>query len=156
MTAMQYDSLAVAQPVTVATYVRYEQAEAAVDRLSDAGFPVSGVTIEGRDVTTVEQVTGRLTVARAALYGLGGGAWTGLMIGLLMSLFLPGAGWFGLILTAAFLGAAFGAVAGAIGHGLTRGRRDFSSIRSMRAAAYAVVVDSMRADEATRIIAGMR
>ena len=45
----------------------YTEAERLVDRLSDAGFPVERVRIVGIDVYSVEQVTGRLTTARAAL-----------------------------------------------------------------------------------------
>jgi hypothetical protein len=144
----------VAQPTVIATYARYPEAEAAVDRLSDAGFPVAGVSIVGRDVTTVEQVTGRMTTGKGALYGAGGGAWMGLMVGLLMSLFLPGAFWIGLILTSALIGAVFGAVLGAVGHATTGGRRDFRSEQTLRAASYDVLVDSYRADHARQLLAG--
>ena len=67
-------------------YTTYEEAQRLVDGLSDAGFPVERVRIIGHDMNSVEQVTGRLTKGRAALLGAGGGAWWGLMIGLLLAI----------------------------------------------------------------------
>jgi hypothetical protein len=148
---------AAAGPVTIATYPTYPQAEAAVDRLSDSGFPVAGVAIVGRDISTVELVTGRLTVGRAALTGAGGGAWMGLFVGLLLGLFLPGGvGWFALIVSALVIGAVFGAVLGAVGQAATGGRRDFDSTQTLRAASYDVTVDGYRADEALRVLGGQQ
>ena len=66
----------------VASYDSYEDAQRAVDTLSDRGFPVDRVTIVGSDLHLVEQVTGRLTVLRAALAGAATGAWIGVLIGL--------------------------------------------------------------------------
>jgi hypothetical protein len=54
---------------TVAIYDRYEDAERAVDYLSDHGFPVENAQIVGSDLHLVEQVTGRVTTGRAALAG---------------------------------------------------------------------------------------
>lgn len=45
---------------TVARYDRYDDAQGAVDRLSDGGFPVQEVEIVGSDLHLVEHVTGRL------------------------------------------------------------------------------------------------
>ena len=73
-------------------YNTYEEAQRLVDQLSDAGFPVQHVRIVGHDFHSVEQVTGRLTKGRAALLGAGSGAWFGLLIGLLLSLFAVGPG----------------------------------------------------------------
>ncbi len=38
----------------VATYATYDEAQRAVDQLSDAGFPVESVDIVGRDLSLVE------------------------------------------------------------------------------------------------------
>jgi hypothetical protein len=76
----------VAARVTVATYPDYRSAQRAVDFLSDRRFPVERTAIVGTDLRMVEQVTGRMTVLRAALAGLGAGAWFGLLIGLLFAL----------------------------------------------------------------------
>src|SRR5262245_21241584 len=64
----------------VASYASYEQAQQAVDRLSDERFPVENLEIVGSGLRTVERVTGRLTNARAAAAGAASGAWFGLFI----------------------------------------------------------------------------
>src|SRR5262245_16264034 len=69
--------------MTVATYADYASAQRAVDFLSDQNFPVQHTAIIGTDLRLVEKVLGRLTTARAALAGASGGAWFGLLIGLL-------------------------------------------------------------------------
>ena len=82
-----------------------------VDGLSDAGFPVERVRIIGHDMYSVEQVTGRLTKGRAALLGAGGGAWWGLMIGLLLAIFAVNASY---VITVLAVGLVIGALFGAI------------------------------------------
>src|SRR4051795_4512805 len=72
---------------TVASCPTYADAQAAVDRLSDDGFPVEHLDIVGSDLKLVERVTGRLTTTRAAMAGAASGAWFGLMIGLLVAIF---------------------------------------------------------------------
>ena len=46
---------------TVASFGTYEEAQEAVDRLSDDGFAVESLDIVGSDLRLVERVTGRLT-----------------------------------------------------------------------------------------------
>ncbi|MDW4906513.1 general stress protein [Streptomyces sp. ADMS] len=93
--------------------------QAAVDRLSDEGFPVEYLDIIGSDLRLVEHVTGRLTKGRAATAGVAGGAWFGLLIGLLVALFTTGPVRLGLILGGVALGALWGAVLGWAGHAAT-------------------------------------
>src|SRR3978361_2385085 len=82
--------------VQVGSYDGYEQAQAAVDFLSDEKFPVENVTIIGTDLRRVEKVTGRLPRGRAIAVGAAGGAWWGLFVGLLLGIFsTSGAGWIG-------------------------------------------------------------
>jgi hypothetical protein len=127
----------------------YDDAQRDVDALSDALFPVERVSIIGRDLRLDEDVTGRLTVARAAAAGAGGGAWFGFLIGLVFFLFTP----FWLpVLAAVVLGAVFGAVFGAIAHAAMRGRRDFASVRHLDAGTYEVVVDAELADRARELL----
>src|SRR3954452_24650846 len=114
--------------VQVGSYDSYEQAQAAVDYLSDEKFPVENVTIIGSDLRMIERVTGRLTWGRALAAGALGGAWWGLFVGLLLGIFsTTGAGWVGSILTGLLVGLAFGTIFGAIGYSMTQGRRDFTS-----------------------------
>jgi hypothetical protein len=61
----------------VASYPRYEQAQQAVDLLSDGGFSVEKLATEARGIRIVERVTGRMTYGRAsgtAGCGFGGDA----------------------------------------------------------------------------------
>jgi hypothetical protein len=140
----------------VGTYGRYDEAQSAVDRLSDASFPVERVQIVGRDLRFVEQVTGRLTRGRAAVAGAGTGAWFGLFIGLLVGLFTTGPEWFGLVLGGLLIGAVWGAVFGFTAHWMTRGQRDFSSLRSLAAGQYDVMVANDQAASARTLLADAR
>ena len=141
-----------ARGVLVATYSNYAEAQRAVDRLSDAKFPVEHVQIVGRDLTIVEDVTGRLTKGRAALAGAATGAWFGLFIGLLVGLFTTGPEWLGLVLGGVVIGAFWGAVFGFIAHWATRGMRDFASLRALTAGSYDVLVDEEHAARARELL----
>lgn len=129
----------------------YAGAQALVDRLSDAGFPVQRVRIVGEGVRIVEQVTGRMTTGRAALLGAASGAWLGLLIGLLFGLFTVGVTWMYVLLLGLVIGAAWGAIFGFVAHWATRGRRDFSSVRGLEAQRYAVMVETEHLAEAQRL-----
>jgi len=74
----------------IGSFGSYAEAQRAVDYLSDNKFPVENTSIIGSDLRMVEQITGRLTWARAALAGAASGAWFGLFVGLLLGLFAPG------------------------------------------------------------------
>ena len=132
----------------VATYPTYDEAQRAVDRLSDAGFPVQYVDIVGRDLSLVENVTGRLTTGRAAAAGAASGAWFGLFIGLLVGLFTTGPECLGLVLGGLLIGAVWGAVFGFLAHYSTRGQRDFASTQGLRAARYELMVADAQAAKA--------
>ena len=137
----------------LAKFQDYASAQALVDKLSDAGFEVRRVRIVGNDLHSVEQVTGRLTVGRAALLGAGSGAWFGVLIGLLFGLFSPGAVWISVLLAGLLIGAGWGAIFGAVAHWATRGRRDFTSVKVFEAASYTVMVESAHRAEAERLSA---
>jgi len=137
---------------TVASYSSYEQAQAAVDRLSDEKFPVENLDIVGSGLRLVERVTGRLTTARAAGAGAVSGAWFGLFIGLLVGLFTKGPTWIGLIIGGLLIGAAWGAVFGFASHAATRGRRDFSSAQTLTASRYDIIARGGHTDQARSIL----
>lgn len=138
----------------VASYDDYAGAQAAVDRLSDAGFPVEHLDIIGSDLRLVERVTGRLTTRRAALAGAASGAWFGLFIGLLLGLFTT-SGWLAILLSAILIGALWGLVFGALGHAATRGRRDFASVRTLAARRYDVVARNGTVEQARQQLANL-
>ena len=142
---------AVRPRVAVVTYPDYGPAQRAVDFLSDRRFPVERTAIVGTDLRTVEQVTGRMTVLRAALAGIGAGAWFGLLIGLLFAIFSV-SDWWRVVLAGVLSGAAFGAVFGAFAQAVRGGERDFSSLRSLQAGQYAVMVDADHADQARQLL----
>jgi hypothetical protein len=137
--------------VVVGTYADYALAQQAVDLLSDNKFPVERTAIIGTELRLVENVLGRLTTGRAALAGAASGAWFGLFIGLLFGLF-SNSGWAAVILSCLLIGAAWGAVFGAIAHAATGGRRDFASRSSLQAGQYAVTADAEVADQARSLL----
>lgn len=137
------------------TVPTYDEAQRIVDSLSDAGFPVEHVRVVGTGLRSVEQVTGRMTNGRAALYGAASGMWLGLFVGLLLGLFAVGA-WLSVILWAVLLGAFWGLVFGLIGHAATGGRRDFRSMQGFEAEAYDVLVDAEHIDAAVAELDGSR
>ncbi len=141
---------------TVASYSSYADAERAVDRLADHDFPVERVAIIGQDLQTVEQVTGKLDYPSAAWRGAVSGAVPGALLGWIFGLFDwadPLVSAFLLALYGLLLGAVIGAVIGITAYALQRGRRDFSSVTSMRPRRYEVVVDDEVADQAARLLA---
>ncbi|MCO8271223.1 hypothetical protein M1L60_11525 [Actinoplanes sp. TRM 88003] len=140
--------------VVVGTYPDYAQAQKAVDTLSDNKFPVERTAIIGTDLRLVENVLGRLTVAKSALAGAASGAWFGLFVGLLFGLFSDSS-WFAVILVCLLIGAAWGAVFGAIAHAATGGRRDFASRSSIQAGTYSVVTDAEVADQAKSLLVSL-
>lgn len=138
-------------PQSLAVYETYEGAQRAVDALADAEFPVENCMIVGTDLKQVERITGRLTWGRVALAGALSGLWFGLFLGLLFGLFVEG-GWGAMVLSAALFGAAFGVIWGVVGYAFTRGRRDFSSVRTVVATRHEVLVEHKHREAAREIL----
>ena len=137
----------------LASYTTYNEAQFAVDKLSDNKFPVQNVAIVGVDLRTVEAVVGRLSWGRAALSGLGMGVWFGLLIGLFVSIFASGEGsTLNLLLMGVIYGAAFGIVFGLMSYAFTGGRRDFTSRSQLTAGRYDVVCDAGVLNQARQIL----
>ncbi|MGJ9411089.1 general stress protein [Aeromicrobium sp. CF4.19] len=128
-------------PQSLGVFDDYAAAQAAVDHLADEEFPVKNVLIVGTDLKQVERVTGRLTTGRVALMGAASGAWLGLFIGLLIGLFAEQGSWVSTVLTGLGLGVVFGVVWSLLGYAATRGQRDFSSVSSVVATKYEVLVE---------------
>ena len=126
----------------IASYRTYAEAQAAVDFLSDEEFDVKSITIVGTDLHLVERVTGRLTMAKAALSGASSGALWGAFMGLMMS--------FASTNQSAFLWVLFGIAGGALAgtfmsgllYAMTGGRRDFTSQSQVVASRYAVLASA--------------
>ncbi len=126
---------------------KYDEAQRIVDHLADSKFPVEHVRIVGTGLRWVEQVTGRMTYGKAALLGAAAGAWFGLLLGLLIGIFVV-VGWLAVILWSVILGAVWGLVFGLLGHAVSGGRRDFSSVKGIEASSYEILVDARFLNEA--------
>jgi hypothetical protein len=132
----------------------YDEAQKVVDFLADREFPVENCMIVGTDLKQVERVTGRLTTGRVALGGLASGAWLGVFVGLILSLFGED-NVLTVILSTALFGALFGLIWGLVGYAFTRGRRDFTSVTQVVATRYEVLVEHKHAGQGQQIIATM-
>ncbi|GAB3679103.1 YflT domain-containing protein [Angustibacter aerolatus] len=128
-------------PQSLGVFDRYDDAQRAVDYLSDEHFPVENCVIVGTELKQVERVTGRLTYARAAMAGAASGAWMGVFVGLLLNLLDSRANFLSSLLTGVLLGIAFGIAFGVAGFAATGGRRDFTSVTQTVATRYEVLVE---------------
>ncbi len=137
---------------SVATYDRYEDAQRAVDYLADQKFPVENLAIVGTDLRQIERVTGRLTWMKVALAGLLGGAWIGLLIGLLFGIFTT-EGWGRLLLFSIIWAGIFGLIFALVGYAFTGGRRDFTSTSATVASHYELFAQHQHADRARQLLA---
>lgn len=134
-------ALALEYPMSVGVYDKYEEAQKAVDYLSDHEFPVQNIMIVGTDLKQLERVTGRLTRGRIAAGGLLSGAWLGGFVALIFAFFdAKGASLASFVATVAF-GAVFGLVWALIGYRLTGGARDFTSVTQVVATKYEVLAE---------------
>jgi hypothetical protein len=140
---------------TVKAVDTYDEAEHAVDLLSDAGFPVEHVTIVGSGLRYVEQVTKRMTTGKATLAGATSGALLGIFWGLLFGLFftVDSGSFLGVVAYSLIIGVIFGAMFGGLSQYAKHGRRDFTSVSDTRADRYEVQVDENYADDAEDLLA---
>ena len=138
----------------VGSFPTYAEAQRAVDYLSDNKFPVEHVTIVGSDLKLVERVTGRMTQGRAIAVGAGAGAWWGLFVGILLSLFArSGSSAIALVITGVLIGAVFGVIFGWVGYRATGGHRDFTSRTQVVASKYDVLCAPKHAEDARNQLA---
>ena len=82
-------ALSLEYPMSLGVHDSYEDAQRAVDYLSDHEFPVQDVLIVGTDLKQLERVTGRLTRGRVIGAGALSGMWLGLFVGTIFALFDP-------------------------------------------------------------------
>jgi hypothetical protein len=137
----------------VGSYESYPDAQAVVDKLAKAEFPINKVSIVGSGLKTVERVTGKLSNGKAAAAGAASGAWFGLFLGLLTALFSPTSSSFLYIGAAVLIGAGFGMIFGLVSYAVNRRRHDFTSINQVLASEYEVIVDPSLSIRAQEIIA---
>jgi hypothetical protein len=142
-------------PQSLGVFDKYPDAQKAVDFLSDHEFPVENVLIVGTELKQVERVTGRLTWGKVISAGAGSGAWLGLLIGTILSIFADGSSVVVTILGGVAFGVAFGIISGALGYAATRGQRDFSSVQKVVATKYEVLVEHKFLADGTALLATM-
>jgi hypothetical protein len=134
------------------TYETYPEAQAVVDRLVKAEFPVKQVSIVGSGLKTVERITGKLSWGRAAGAGAASGAWLGLFFGLILFLFATETTSFELIGAAILIGAGFGMAFSLASYAINRRRHDFTSINQVLASQYEIVVDPQLTGRAQELL----
>ncbi|MGW6444829.1 general stress protein [Lentzea sp. NPDC055074] len=138
----------------IGSYATYEEAQRAVDHLAVEDFPVQDVMIVGVDLMLVERITGKLTWSRVLMTGAASGAWFGLFVGLLLTLFSPEPGvTVGPVLTGLITGVFFGLVFAAVGYGSARGKRDFQSASQLVANRYDVLCHPKSAEQGRDLLA---
>jgi len=139
---------------TVASFETYAEAQAAVDALAKAEFPLKELAIVGTDLTSVERITGKLTWGRAAGAGALSGAWFGTFLGLLFFIFSPTGTSLGILISAVLIGAGFGMIFGVVSYSVNRRRRDFTSVMQVLATRYAIIAESAHVDRARSVLGG--
>ena len=137
---------------TVASFETYAEAQAAVDTLAKAEFPLKELAIVGTDLTSVERITGKLTWGRAAGAGALSGAWFGTFLGLLFFIFSPTGTSLGILISAVLMGAGFGMIFGVVSYSVNRRRRDFTSVMQVLATRYAIIAEPAHVDRARSVL----
>ena len=141
-------------PQSLGVYDEYAEAQRVVDYLSDHEFPVENCMIVGTELKQVERVTGRLTTGRVALGGILSGAWVGLFVGVILSLF-DNKNALLTIASVTLYGALFGVIWALVGYAAMRGRRDFSSVTQIVATRYEVLVEHKLLARGQEMLASM-
>lgn len=138
----------------IGSYDTYREAQRAVDHLADHEFAIQGMAIVGIEPMLVERVDGRLTWRRVLVAGAASGAWLGLFVGLLLSLFTAGAGVLP-ILIGLVSGVVFGLASAAFRYGTTKGQRDFVSHSQLVARRYDVLCPPRNAESGRNLLAAL-
>jgi len=140
-------------PQSLRIYDDYAAAQRAVDYLSDEQFPVQNLLIVGTELKQVERVTGRLTTGRVAAAGAASGAWLGLLIGLVLGTFAKEGDFWPTVLGGLGFGLVFGVLWALLAYAMTRGQRDFSSVKAVVATKYEVMVEHKHLAKAQELLA---
>jgi hypothetical protein len=148
-------ALSLDYPMSLGVHDSYEEAQQAVDYLSDHDFPVQDVLIVGTDLKQLERVTGRLTQGRVVGAGALSGMWFGLFVGTIFAIFDPNGFNILTVVSTVGVGAIFGAVWGYVGYRMTGGQRDFTSVSQVVAAKYEVLCEHKHAQRGRELLAQM-
>ncbi|WP_010206173.1 general stress protein [Salinibacterium sp. PAMC 21357] len=143
------------------SYDSYTDAQSVINQLAKAEFDIKNIAIVGRDLTTVEVVTARLSYGRAALGGAITGAWLGLFFGLITTILAPVTPQqVGIFFAAVLTGAGIGMIFGVVNYSMMRKRRDYAATSQLIADRYEIIISPERTAKAHSILgtaaAGMR
>lgn len=140
-------------PMSLGVFDDYAGAQRAVDHLSDHEFPVQNCMIVGTELKQVERVTGRLTWRRVLAGGALTGLWLGIFVGLVFSLFGSSQETLPTLLSTMLFGVLFGTGWAALGYAVSRGQRDFTSVSTVVATKYEVLVEHKYAERGRELLA---
>jgi len=138
-------------PQSLGTFTSYADAQRAVDALADQNFPVANIAIVGTDLKLVERVTGRKTWGTVFSQGLLSGLSTALMIALMLVLF-TGQDFFAIFVMALVIGTLIGVGFSAIGHLMSRGQRDFTSVSQTIPSKFEILCEHKVAAQARELL----
>ncbi|GGA59840.1 hypothetical protein GCM10011490_07450 [Pseudoclavibacter endophyticus] len=133
------------------SYETYERAQAAVDQLARADFPLGEVSIVGSTLKSVERVTGKMNAGRAALGGLLSGVMLGVFVGLLVLILTPQAG-LTTLLPVMMVAIGFSVLWSLLTHVMNPRKKEFTSVMQILAAHFDVVVGPELAGRARQVL----
>lgn len=142
-------------PRSVGVFDTYPAAEKAVDYLADHGFPVRNLAIVGTDLRTVERVLARRTWRTVLAQGAAQGLSTAVILFFVLWIFIPGSNVLGLLIAAVAFSVLVSMLFAAIGYGLSRGARDFTSVQQTVATRYEVLCEHKVSEQAQELLAAM-
>lgn len=140
-------------PQSVGVWNTYDDAQRAVDYLADNEFEVQNLEIVGTELRQVERVLGRHNWGTVIGQGVQSGITTGLLVGIVLTLFGPPQNVAVLILVALGIGLGLGVGFQALGYAMSRGRRDFTSITQVVATKYELLAEHTVAAKARELLA---
>lgn len=139
-------------PQSLGVYTSYADAQRAVDSLADQSFPVANLAIVGTDLKLVERVTGRKTWGTVLMQGVSSGLSTSLMVALLIWFLNPDRDLISIFLLALMIGVLIGVGFGALGHALSRGQRDFTSVSQTIPSKFEILCEHKVAAQARQLL----
>lgn len=142
-------------PQSVGLYDTYPEAQKAVDFLADQNFPVANLAIVGTDLKLMERVTGRKTWGTVLTQGVMSGLSTGFIVAIMLMIFFPRENFVSQLLTALLIGVSIGLLFAVLGHAMSRGQRDFTSISQTVATKYEILCEHKVAGQAREVLARM-
>lgn len=142
-------------PQSLGEFGKYDEAQRAVDFLSDKEFPVENLMIVGTNLRLVERVTGRRTWPRVLMQGAISGIGTGMIVGLMLMLFMGVDNPLAMLLMGLLIGILMGVLMAGLSYSLTQGKRDFESMSQTIATSYELLVEHKVAGRARELLAAM-